>query len=270
MKRALACLALCLWSSVSSAYPFRCDRDQNRCEVQTKRMTVGDKVGVFNDDKELVGLGEVIEMDGTRRVIQITKKWVPLLRSHEIEVIPDEAYAAPENAYKIVTPLASIVWAAQLGIVDLGVGDGFIATEVSGLLFKRWFRSYSYYGRLSFLTGKGQASDNLGGATNQDVSVSDISLSGGISQLLLAFNTIAVRMDGEAGVGFANVKVGGGFDEKKVLNNRVHDGAGVYARLAASAVYRRDGIQPEIGLGVLQLHNSTSPVLTIGLNGAIK
>lgn len=269
MKRLLALLVV-LWGSISYAFPFKCDKEQMNCEVQTRRLTVGDKVGIFTSQKQLVALGEVTDIEGSKRVIKITKKWALLLRNHDVEIINDNAFQNPEAYYTIVTPLPPMSWAAQIGIVNLGIGDGFIGTEVSGLFFKHFWRDFSYFGRLHYLTGKGKASDNLGGASSQNVSVSSIGVSGGVSEMILPFAMIAVRLDGELGLGMGQVTLAGGFDEDKVLNSRFKDGLGVYARGGASAVWRRDGLQPEIGLSVLRLHNSNNTAFSIGFNGSIK
>ncbi len=223
MKKLLA-LTFLLWSTASYAFPFKCDKEQTQCEVQTRRLTVGDKVGVFTTEKQLVAIGEVTDIEGAKRIVKITKKWSLLLRNHEIEIINDNAFQNPQAYYTIVTPLPSMLWAGQFAIVNLGIGDGFLGTELSGLFFKHFWRDFSYYGRLHYLSGKGKASDNLGGATSQDVTMSSMGLSGGISEMLLPFSTIAVRLDGELGFGMGKATVSGGFDEGKVLNDRFKDG----------------------------------------------
>lgn len=269
MKRLLA-LTFVLWSTASHAFPFKCDKEQTNCEVQTRRLTVGDKVGFFTSEKQLVALGEVTDIDGAKRIIKVTKKWSLLLRNHDVDIINDNAFQNPDAYYSIVTPLPPMSWAVQLAMVNLGIGDSFIGTEVSGLFFKHFWRDFSYFGRLHYLTGKGTASDNLGGASSRTLTVSSIGLSGGVSELLLPFATIAVRLNGELGFGRGKVTLEGGFDEDKVLNSRFKDGFGIYVRGGAAAVWRRDGLQPEIGLAVLHLHNSNNPAFFLGINGSIK
>lgn len=269
MKKLLA-LLVCLWSSHSYAFPFKCDKEQNRCEVQTKRLTVGDKIGVFTSDKQLVALGEVTDIDGGQRIVKITKKWGPLLRNHDIDIIKDEFSTNPESHYTIITPLPPMVWDVQLALVNIGVGDGFFGEEVSGLFLKHFARDLSYYARLSYLTGSGKASDNLDGANAQSLKISNIGLTGGLSEMIQPSSTIAVRLDGELGVGIGNVKLGGGFNENKVLNNRFKDGAGLDARVGAAAVWRRDGLQPELGLAIVHLHSSNNAAIFIGVNGSFR
>ncbi len=269
MKRLLALLVV-LWGSTSLAFPFKCDKEQQRCEVQTRRLTVGDKVGVFTSEKQLVALGEVVDIDGSKRIVKITKKWSILLKNHDIDIINDNAFQNPDAYYQILTPLPPLFWAAQLALVNLGVGDGFLATELSALVFKHFWRDFSYFGRVHYLTGSGSASDNLGGAGSQNVSLSSMGVSGGLSEMLLAYSLIAIRLDGELGFSYGSVKIGGGFNEDKVLNGRFSDGFGVYLRGGASALWRRDGLQPELGLAFVLIHGSTNAAFSLGVSKSFK
>ncbi|RZA23090.1 MAG: hypothetical protein EOP10_13675 [Proteobacteria bacterium] len=273
MKRMLSSLLFAcstfVLSSSAMALSFKCDKAQTRCEVDTRRLTEGDKVAVFTEEKKLIGLGEVTGLEGSRRIVKITKKWGTFLRSHEMEIIQDEEYQNPTKTFVIVTPLGSMAWGAQLGLVNLGVGDGFIGFEVSGLFFKHFWRDFSYFGRVHYLSGSGKASDNLGGATAQDVSVSSMGLSGGISELLLPYSPVSIRLDAELGFSYGSVDLAGGFEEDKVLNSRFKDGAGVYLRGGPSMIWRRGGIQPELGIAFLHIHNSNSAALTLGVNSSI-
>lgn len=252
------------------ALPFRCDKPQNRCEVDTRRLTEGDKVAVFTDDKKLIGLGEIVSIEGTKRIVKITRKWGTFLRSHDMDIIEDEAYNNPEKNFVIVMPLGSMSWGAQLGLVNLGVGDGFLGVEASGLFYRHFWRNFSYFGRFHFLTGSGKASDNLGGATAQDVSISSFGLSGGLSELLLPHSPISIRLDLDLGVSFGSVKLNGDFDEDRVLNSRFKDGVGLYLRVGPSMIWRRDGIQPELGIAYMIIHDSSSAALTLGINNPIQ
>lgn len=262
------CSALTL-SSTAMALPFRCDKTQTRCEIETRRMTEGDKVGIFTEEKQLIGLGEVISFEGTKRIVKITRKWGLFLRSHEMEIVPDEAYNSPEKSFVIVTRLGSMAWGAQLGLMNLGVGDGFVGVEASGLFWKHFWRDFSYFGRVHYLTGSGTASDNLGDANAQDVSVSSFGLSGGVSELLLPHSPLSIRLDLELGFSYGIVELDGDFDEKKVLNSRFNDGIGVYFRAGPALIWRRDGIQPELGIAFLHIHNTNSAALTLGINSSL-
>lgn len=255
--------------STALALPFKCDKAQTRCEVDTRRLTEGDKVAVFTPEKQVIGLGEVTGIEGTKRIVKITRRWGSFLRSHEMEIVQDEAYANPEKNFVIVTPLGSMAWGAQLGLVKLGIGDGFLGFEASGTFYRHFWRDFSYFGRLHFLSGSGKASDNLGGATAQDVSISSMGISGGVSELLLPYSPFSIRLDLEVGFSYGSVALDGEFDEARVLNDRFKDGAGLYFRAGPSVIWRRAGLQPELGIAFLRMHSSTNSALTLGVTSSI-
>ncbi|RZA10068.1 MAG: hypothetical protein EOP10_35385 [Proteobacteria bacterium] len=65
------------------------------------------------------------------------------------------------------------------------------------------------------------------------------------------------------------MKLDGDFDEDKVLNSRFKDGAGIYGRLGAAAVWRRGGLQPELGLSIIRLHSSNNTAFFVGVTGPL-
>lgn len=266
----LSAFCLSLLSANAYALPFKCDKDQSDCEIITKRWTVGDKIGVFTEGKELVAVGEVREIREMKRLVKITKRWAPLMRSHDMEIIDDDQYKNPSSSFRIVKPLPTMVWSAALGILNLGVGDSFIAQELSANVYKLFWRDISWYGRFHFFTGKGTASDNLGNAGKQDVSVTGYGLSGGLSEMLLPFNVVSIRLDADLGFSNGSVSLSGGFDEEKVLNNRFSDGFGLHVRGAVAGIYRRAGFQPEFGIAFLRVHNANSTGIFLGINAPLK
>lgn len=256
--------ALPLW-----AMPFKCDKAQNLCEVQTKRMTVGDAVGVFTEDKQLVAIGRVSEIKANSRMVKIEKRWGALYRSYEMEIIPDEKFENPQKYFKILTPLPEFMWGTNLGIFNLGIGDGFIGPNADGIVRWWWKRNLYFIGRVHYISGSGEASDNLGAAGTQKVNLSTFGISGGLSELVAAHEQFAMRLEGDLGFSSTSVTINGGFDEKKVLNNRIADGVGLFARLGVSGVWRRDGLEPEVGFTYLRLQNSNNFGLFVGIGGAI-
>lgn len=252
------------------AMPFKCDKQQTLCEVQTKRLTTGDKVGVFSSDGQLAAVGEVVEIRNKSRMVKITKRWGNLYRSYEMEVIEDEKARDPEKYFRVITPLPELSWGVGLGAVNLGIGDSFVGTSLEGGVYWLLWRDLFLTGRLHYMTGSGKASDNLGagvGAVN--VSVTSAGLSAGISELIAPHELIAIRLDGDVGLSNATVTLPGGLDEGKVLNGRINDGIGLYLRLGVAAIWRRDGLQPEVGFNFLRLHSSNNPGLFVGVSAPI-
>ncbi|HYX32581.1 MAG TPA: hypothetical protein VE954_05675 [Oligoflexus sp.] len=259
-----------LLAAPAFAMPFKCDKQQMLCEVQTKRLTVGDKVGVFSSDGQLAAIGEVVEIRNKSRMIKITQKWASLFRSYEMEVIEDEKAKNPEKYFRIITPLPELSWGVGLGGVNLGIGDSFVGTSLDGGVYWLLWRDMFLTGRLHYITGEGKASDNLGaGVAAASVSVTSAGLSVGISELIAPYEMVALRMDGEIGLSNATVTLPAGLDEGDVLNNRIDDGVGLYLRFGVAAIWRRDGLQPEVGFSFLRLHAANSPGLFVGVSAPI-
>lgn len=270
MRIAWICLLNLLIATQGFALPFKCDKQQILCEIQSKRLTIGDKIGAFSSDGQLAAIGEVVEIRNKSRMVKIIKKWGNLYRSYEMEVIDDDKAQNPEKYFSVITPLPDLSWAVSLGAVNLGVGDSFVGTTLEGGVY--WFVMKDVFltGKLHYLTGSGQASDNLGaGVAEANVSVTSAGLSVGISTLLAPYQLIAMRLDGDVGVSNATVTLPSGLNERQVLNSRVTDGAGLYLRFGAAAIWRRDGLQPELGFAFLRLHASNNPGLFIGVSAPL-
>jgi hypothetical protein len=259
-----------LLAAPAFSMPFKCDKQQMLCEVQTKRLTVGDKVGVFAGDGQLAAIGEVVEIRNRSRMIKITQKWANLYRSYEMEVIDDDKARNPEKHFRIITPLPELSWGIGLGAINLGVGDSFVGNSLEGGVYWLLWRDLFLTGRLHYISGSGKASDNLGAAVAAaSVSVTSAGLSVGISETLAPYEMIALRVDGDLGLSNAMVTLPAGLDEGKVLNERIDDGVGLYMRLGVAAIWRRDGLQPEVGFSFLRLHASNSPGLFVGVSAPI-
>lgn len=251
------------------ALPYKCDKKQDFCEVETKRWTIGDKVGIFSIDGQLAGLGEVVEIRDLLRVVKIIKKSGSLLRSYEMEVIEDEKYQEPEKYYRIVTPLPEFLWGVNIGAINLGIGDSFVGSNVAGSVYWNVWRNLFINGRVHYISGAGTASDSLNGTLGKAVSVTTLGASVGASDLIRASETISFRISSDLGLTNATVTLQQDLNKKEILNNRISDGAGLYLRLGLAAIWRRDGLQPEIGFEFSRIHNSNNPGLYVGLSAPV-
>jgi hypothetical protein len=262
-------LTLCLAAN-AAAMPFKCDKQQILCEIQTKRLTVGDKVGVFSGDGQLAAVGEVVEIRNRSRIVKILQKWGNLYRSYEMEVIDDEQAKDPSKYFRVITPLPEISWGLGLGALNMGIGDGFVGTSLHGGIYWLLDRDLFLTGRLHYLTGSGKAADNLGvGGGSVSVSVTTAGGSIGLSQLMAPYELVAWRLGGELGISNATLTLPSNLNKSQVINDRISDGIGLYLRLSVAAIWRRDGLQPELGFSFLRLHASNNPGLFIGVSAPI-
>src|SRR4051812_16205965 len=79
LKR-LSVAAIMAWSITSSALAreigrdLMCNKKQTKCLTESTDLTIGDQVGIFNDEGELVATGEVKAMRGDRRAVLINTR----------------------------------------------------------------------------------------------------------------------------------------------------------------------------------------------------
>lgn len=261
----VASLAALLISSKLWALPFKCDKSQSLCEVQYKRLTVGDRVGVFTEDGQIAAVGTVVEIRGQARIVKIDRKWGSLLRSFSMEMIEDEKAKEPEKYYRVIAPLPTWSVEANLGVLNLGLGDGFSGPSFEGGIHWWWMKEIFVLAKIHYISASGEASDNLGSAVGAlDSDLATYGLSGGLSRLFMAYEPVSLRMDAELGFSSSSVTVSGGFDEATVLNDRVVDGSGLYARLGFAAIWRREGFEPELGFSFFRLQDAVGYGINIG------
>jgi len=251
------------------ALPYKCDRKQEFCEVETKRWTIGDKVGIFSSDGQLAGLGEVVEIKEQIRVVKVVKKTGSLLRSFDMKVIDDEEYQEPEKHFRFLTPIPELLWGVNIGAINLGIGDSFVGTNLAGTVYWNIWRNIFLNGRLHYISGAGSASDSLNGTLGKTVSVTTLGASVGVSDLIAANEMFSFRISSDLGLTNATVTLQQDLDKKEILNNRISDGTGLYLRFGAAVILRRDGLQPEIGFEFSRIHNSNNPGLYVGVSSPI-
>ena len=51
-------ISIITFSSEALSYSVRCNKKQSSCQIKTKRLTVGDYVGIFGEDNFLQAIGK--------------------------------------------------------------------------------------------------------------------------------------------------------------------------------------------------------------------
>ena len=103
MKRYLVLIlaVFSLYSSSAYSYSVRCNKDQTQCQIKTKRLTVGDFVGIFDEYKYLQAVGKITKIVGKKRILKITKKFTLITKDSVAKRISDEEAARPRSYFKI-------------------------------------------------------------------------------------------------------------------------------------------------------------------------
>ncbi|SME88101.1 hypothetical protein [Pseudobacteriovorax antillogorgiicola] len=267
MRRLLLIISLLVSSSsFSQGDTLRCNRKQSVCEIQNRRITIGDKIGVFARDGFLVAIGEVMKIRGTLRIIEIKTAYGRILKSHRAEIIRDREAKQPEKFFKVMKGLKESFWGGHLGIYSMGIGDGITATSFEGQYQWKWKKFTYFIIKSSFITGSGEASAKLLDVTNTTVDISVFTVAGGLSEIFRPYEPLSVRASGVAGFGQSSVSLGVDGSVSDILNDRIVEGTVLLIHGEVSAFYRMDaGYHPMVSLNVMSLHNSTNIGFSVGV-----
>lgn len=238
--RCLVVLLGILAPTLAFAYKVRCNDEQTQCEVDTKRLAMGDRVGIFSDDGLIVAIGTVKKLKGRLRVVHVDKKYADIKKSYELVLIRDEEAQNPREFFKFSKATPERAFGATLGFTNMGVGEGF--TAIDGQFYMQWkFRENTYYlGRGMFLTGGGKATHNTTQLDERDLTLTAIGAMGGLAYVLMPQHLLNFRFEGAAGFAQVNAAISGGVDAKEYVDGRIKPGMGHVIRLEAAAIYHWD------------------------------
>lgn len=268
--RAAIPLVLLFMTCPALAYKVKCNKTQNLCEVDTTRLTIGDKVGIFSEDGDLVALGEVKTLKGRIRVVDIKKKYGPILRSHNLEMVKDEEYDAPAKYFKVLKKGAEQSAGGSLGLVSLGVGEGFLGFQLDGFMEWLWQNGIFVFGQGFFISGKGNATITEEAINEDTIAMSVIGALGGVSYT--GFRNREMSFRGDLGLGFANVSAstGSGRDVKEVADGRIFPGMGFVMRGEAAMLWTIGDWRPYISGSFIRLQNSNNYGVSLGVLMGLK
>lgn len=261
----LLLLLLLLPGGTAMAYRLKCNGAQTRCEVVTKRLVKGDRIGIFNDSKVIIAVGTVTKVSGKVRRIRIDKKFGAIAKDDEALLIKDHEARNPKKYFNYARDPVQKPYGASLGITSLGVGEGIQAMDLQGLAQFPWEGHRLLVARLMYLMGSGTAQTTGDELVQENVGMSAIGASGGVAWLLLPRQDISIRA--EAGLGFANVSLNtsGEADAKELLDGRLFPGMGVVLRAEIAVIMRLSGLTPYAGANFLRLQNSNDTGVHAGL-----
>lgn len=247
-------------------YPIRCNVQQDKCQVNTTRLTIGDYVGVFSERNLLVAIGRVESIRDQARLLKMSKKWGPILRSHFARRIDDEAARSPKKFFRIQEPLAKQTLGASANLFTLGLGDGLSGLQVDGEYKKFWKEQLFWSAKLGFIDGSGTAVDTLVSPKGEALSLRAYTLSGGIYRVFAPYAPVAFQLGVDLGFASVSTSIAGDLDYDRAVNGRLSAGNQLYTQFAADGLWRRQGVQPQAGVRLWRLGSATSFALSLGVS----
>jgi hypothetical protein len=244
---AISLAAFCALAPTALARSLQCDHTQTHCIVaESTDLTIGDKVGIFNDEGELVATGEVRAMKGERRAVLINERHGPIHKNYKLALLDkNEASDASGGvaAYKVYREPPKIEVGASVGFSSVSIGNGSPATEFSVFGQYRKWGGLQLIGRATYLAMEGQLVQYTNSGTQTSpISVSGMGLLGGVGYIARENQLVSFRGELGAGAMMVNATVGGDKDVVNAgeTNARVKNGTGLYGRASLGPVLNLD------------------------------
>ena len=265
-KRFLCFFSVFFWlvAGTAFAYKIRCDKQQARCTIESKRLHVGDYIGVFNERGSLEAIGRVTSIKGLTRSVKMKKIFSKITSRSKALLIKDNEAKNPEEHFRVVKVMKRDGYGVMLGLVSMGVGRGITAFELAGLKEWNFRRRLKVVGRGFYMMGSGTASSTGDEIASENVRYSALAALGGVSSSVYLFNSFSLR--GEVTAGLCNVSLTAErTDAKDLVDGQVFPGMGAVFRFGVTALFKGDDYRPFVDASFLKIQNSFNTGIGVGL-----
>ncbi len=276
-----AVLLTMLLTSASYAAPttlskyVRCNPDQSECTVQTLRLTIGDRVGFFNDNNELAARGIVRSIKGSDRVVKILEKYGRIERDARVEAISKNA------KFRSVKSELKLRAGGALGYSSYNVSGSMSGFEIGG--FAGWSQPFgmelpaglSAVARAVFLMGSQEIERTIvtaGGAqvTKETFDMMGFGVLTGVAYEGFRSSAVSVRGEFSFGGAFTSASLGSQdlADEaiKDAWDVNVNDGFNILVAGRLELLYNGfDKWHPSFGAAFMLHGESSGPTILLGL-----
>jgi hypothetical protein len=252
-----------------------CNKQQTTCLTTSTQMTIGDEIGIFNRDGEVVATGEVKSMKGERRAVLINERHGRINKGYELALLKASPSSSEfQSTYKIYKEPSKVNIGASLGLVSIGIGEGSSGAEVSGYASFRKWRGIQVIGRGTYFKMNGSItgydeSDNI---SSRPMTLTGFGLLGGAAYAVRENKKIAFR--GELGLG--TMYVGAKIAEDPSLindanyNTKIKNGFGLYGRGSLGAIYNMDIWHLHLDVAESLIHKAMATAIVMGASRDLK
>jgi hypothetical protein len=265
-------LSTILFNGAAIASEIECNREQTKCVTYNAQLTIGDRVGVFNNEDQVVAVGKVKTMDGDRRTVKIVKNYGTIYRKHQIALLNSnvQGIADLEASYEVYSPNALYNFGATTGIASMDVGDSLSGMEVSGYVQKRSYEALCLVLRTTFLGTTGKIARNLDylDAGKRDMSFFGVGVLPGVAASIFEQGTVSFRGELGGGLIYSRTSLGGDTSlvEGQGFDTKVSNGIGPMLRAALSMQFKMDSYRAEIMLGQSLVYQARTSTIGIGIS----
>lgn len=252
-----------------------CNKTQTKCLTESKDLTIGDQVGVFNEDNELVATGEVKAMRGERRAVLINKRHGQISRGYHMALLEtntaSDASSSTTTAYKIYREPSKMKVGAELGYSSWSIGDSSPATEMSVFASWRKWGGMQLIARGVYTAMEGEVT-HYGEIDTETlpISMQGMGLLGGVGYIVRESKPLSFR--GELGVGgmMVNATVDGDEDRVEETNSHIENGFAPYGRWTLGVIYNIDSWHLHADFAQSLVYDAMANTIAVGVSKDIK
>ena len=266
-----AASALCLLSPAAWAKSLQCNSMQTLCIISdSSELTIGDRVGVFNADGQLVATAEVSRMRGDRRSLAIASRTGRIERDDRIALLDTSAIdgAAPVEYQKYREP-AKYEIGTNLAYSTITLGDSLPGYEASLYVQMRKWGGWQFTGRFVADAVSGKTSLADGSSDKVPLQVHGFGLLAGAGYEWFRSQPLSVRAEAAVGAMKVNARVDGSADlvDDGTADIHVKNGTSPMARWSIGGVYQMgDHWHAHVDLAESIVYQAFSNMISIGLS----
>ncbi len=257
-------------SSAAFGKSLQCNSQQTKCLTETKYLTIGDQVGIFNDDGQLVAKGEINAMRGDRRSLVISERTGTIRKGYNLALLKPDQTA---DSYRIYRDPTAMSVGGAAGYSTLSVGEGSPATEFTGFAQWRQWGGMQLIGRFVYTNMNGDVTRNGPDGTEVlPITMNGLGLLGGVGYIIRESKPLSFRAEVAAGGMQINASVGGdsALADSKDVNSRIKNGLNAYARWSFGAMYNTGAWHWHVDFAESLVQQAFANTLSFGLSTDLK
>jgi len=237
----IAATALSLISSAAAAKPLQCNSGQTLCVVSDRSdLTIGDQVGVFNDDGQLVATAAVSRMRGNKRSLAIASRTGQIAKGDRIALLDTSAIdGTPPPTYEVYREPAKYQVGASLGYSTIALGTSVPAYELSPYVQMRTWGGLLVIGRAVYASASGETSHGDVSVEKVPMQMHGIGLLSGLGYEWFTSKPLSLRIEAAVGAMRVDATVDGSSQpvDDGSIDIHVKNGTAPYARWSIGGVY---------------------------------
>jgi len=237
----IAATALSLISTVAAAKPLQCNSVQTLCVVSDRSdLTIGDQVGVFNDDGQLVATAAVSRMRGNKRSLAIASRTGQIAKTDRIALLDTSAIdGTPPPAYAVYREPGKYQVGVSLGYSTITLGTSVPAFEVSPYVQMRTGSGLLLIGRAVYVSASGETSHGDVSVNKVPMQMHGMGLLSGLGYEWFTSKPLSLRVEAAVGAMRVDATVDGSSQpvDDGSVDIHVKNGTAPYARWSIGGVY---------------------------------